>query len=277
MLKTRIIPTMLYKDFGLVKGKGFDKSRRTGSLMQAVKVYNLREVDELVYLDVAATAGEREPDYSTIAEMARECFCPLAVGGGIATLEQARKVFLAGADKIVLNTFAFKEPKLIREVASLFGSQAVIVSIDARCFKEKPLNQKPLKKENKKEIIFTQEQNGNVFYEVIVLSGKEDTSKDVVEWAKEVETLGAGEILLTSIEKDGFMQGYDLDLIKQVAEAVKIPVIAGGGAGKLEDFAMALKAGAHAVSAASLFHFTPLTPLEVKQYLKENNFNVRIN
>ncbi len=268
---------MLYKGFGLVKGKGFDKSRRVGSLMQAVKVYNLREVDELVYLDVEANQNKAGPDYQIISEMARECFCPLAVGGGITSLEQARKVFLSGADKIVLNTFAFQDPKLIKEVAASFGSQAVIVSIDARRFKEKPLNQKPLRKENKKEIIFTQEKNENVFYEVIVLSGKEETGKNVIEWAKEVEALGAGEILLTSIEKDGFMQGYDLELIKQVAKAVKIPVIASGGAGKIEDFALALRVGAHAVSAASLFHFTSLTPLEVKQYLKTQGFSVRIN
>ncbi len=271
MLKTRIMPVMLYKDFGLVKGKGFDKSRRVGSLMQAVKVYNLRAVDELVFLDVSATSNQQGPDYQIIAEMAQECFCPLAVGGGIATSEQARNVLLAGADKIVLNTSAFKKPKLIKECSALFGSQSVVVSIDTK-------RKDHLKEESKtKNSQASEGEEKSIFYEVVILSGKEETGRDVVSWAKEVEQIGAGEILLTSIEKDGFMQGYDLDLVKQVTGAVKIPVIASGGAGKLEDFAMALKAGAHAVSAASLFHFTALTPLEVKHYLKEKNFNVRIN
>jgi len=273
MLKTRIIPTMLYSDFGLVKGKGFDKSRRVGSLMQAVKVYNLREVDELVFLDTKASLNQAEPDYQLISEMANECFCPLAVGGGIAEVEQARKVLLAGADKIVLNTFAFKNPNLIKECSSLFGSQAVIVSIDAMLRQQKAL---PLKRE-KNEGATEGDSLANFSWQVVIFSGEEQTNKDVVAWAKEAEALGAGEILLTSIEKDGFMQGYDLDLIKAVCQEVKIPVIASGGAGELDDFALALRAGTHAVACASLFHFTQLTPYEVKLYLKNQGFNVRIN
>lgn len=251
MLKVRVMPTLLWKNFGLVKGEGFDSWRRIGTVMPAIKVYNRREVDELVLLDITASDEGRDPDYESVAEFAAECFVPLTVGGGIHNLEQIKLLLRSGADKVAINTAAYRNPTLITDIAQRFGSQCVVVSID---FKRHP--------------------DGR--YECYSLSGTQPEGKDPVNWAKEVETLGAGEILLTSIDRDGLMQGYDLDLIRQVTEAVNIPVIASGGAGGYEDFYLALtQAGASAVAAASIFHFTEQTPLEAKDYLQAKGLPVR--
>lgn len=251
-LKIRVMPTLLYKDLGLVKGKGFDSWRRTGSIMQAIKVYNMREVDELVFVDVTATGQEREPDFSCVDEIADECFMPLTVGGGIRTVDDVRRLLLVGADKIAINSAAVETPQLIRDIARRFGSQCVVVSID-----------------------YKKHEDGS--YEVFTRSGSLATGLDPVAWAKTVAAHDAGEILLTSIDRDGTMTGYDVELTRRVSEAVCIPVIASGGAGEYEHMAEVLKEGkADAIAAAAIYHFTERTPLEAKHYLRDNGFNVRI-
>jgi cyclase len=251
-LKIRVMPTLLYKDVGLVKGKGFDSWRRTGSVMQTVKVYNMREVDEMVFLDITATSQNREPDFEFVDEIADECFMPLTVGGGIRSVEDVRRLLMVGADKISLNTAAVENPQLITEVARRFGSQCVVVSID---FRKHP--------------------DGR--YEAFTGAGRKPTGLDPVEWAKEAERREAGEILLTSIERDGTMTGYDIELTRRVTEAVSIPVIASGGCGEYEHMAEVLSEGkASAIAAAAIYHFTQQTPLEAKKYLRERGFAVRI-
>jgi cyclase len=250
MLKVRIIPTLLWKELGLVKGIGFNSWRRVGTVMPAIKVYNTREVDELILVDIEASANQREPDYNAISDLAAECFVPLTFGGGINSIERIRNVLKAGADKVAVNTAAYKNPQLIKEASEKFGAQCIVASIDVR------------KTENAK-------------YECYEMSGLRATGKEVVAWAKELENLGAGEILLTSIELDGTMSGYDLDLVRSVASAVKIPVIASGGCGNYLDMLKAIQAGASAVAAASIFHFTEQTPLEAKRFLHQHGVSVR--
>ena len=251
MLKTRIIPTLLWKDLGLVKGVAFDSWRRLGTVLPAIKVYNSRDVDELVLVDIIASEENTRPDFDTIEDLAMECFVPFTVGGGIRTLEDVRTLLSVGADKIVLNTAAFDSPQLISQIAERFGSQCILLSIDAK-------------------------RHSNGDYECYRYSGKEKTGKRVLDWAKEMENAGAGEILLTSINNDGTMNGYDLELIKMVTQELSIPVIASGGAGNYQDLADAvLLGGAEAIAAASIFHFTEQTPQAAKLYLKEKGVSVR--
>ncbi len=251
-LKIRVMPTLLYKDLGLVKGRGFDSWRRTGSIMQTVKVYNMREVDEMVFLDITATRQGREPDFEAVDEIADECFMPLTVGGGIRTVEDVRRLLMVGADKISLNSAAVENPELIRDVARRFGSQCVVVSVD-----------------------FRRHSDGR--YEVYTGAGTRPTGLDPVEWAEEIEKYEAGEILLTSIERDGTMTGYDVELTGRVSRAISIPVIASGGCGEYEHMAQVLADGkVSAVAAAAIYHFTERTPLEAKKFLRERGFRVRI-
>lgn len=252
MPKIRIIPTLLFKEVGLVKGVGFDSWRRIGSAMQAVKVYNMREVDELIYLDVTATTDKRHPDFEAVDELADECFMPLTVGGGVRTVDDVRRLLQVGADKVAVNTAAVENPAVIREIAQRFGSQCVVISIDAR-------------------------RHADGIHEVYTHAGTIATGRDPVSLAREVEALGAGEILLTSIERDGTMTGYDVELTRRVSEAVSIPIIVSGGAGTYAHMAEVLHDGhASAVAAASMFHFTEQTPLEAKRYLREQGFRVRL-
>ncbi len=251
MLKVRIIPTLLHKDFGLVKGVGFNSWRRTGSVMQAVKVYNLREVDELVFLDVAATPAGRSPDFHLIDDIADECFMPLTVGGGVSSIGDFERLLAVGADKVAINTAAIADPSLIEEAAGRFGSQCVVVAID-----------------------FRRDPDGKLA--VHDRCGTRPAGLECVDWARRAEQLGAGEILLTSIERDGTMLGYDQEAIRDVAASVSIPVIASGGAGSYAHMKAAIDAGAAAVAAASIYHFTELTPLEAKAYLKEAGIPVRM-
>jgi len=251
MLKLRVMPTMLYKNLTLVKGVGFDSWRRVGSIMQQVKVYNLREVDELVVLDITATQEERTPDFRLVDDFADECFMPLTVGGGITKIDDIRLLLQVGADKVAINSAAVAKPNLIAEGARLFGSQCIVVSID-----------------------FKKRTDGR--YEVYTHSGTKPTGLDPVEFAREVEALGAGEILLTSIDRDGTFTGYDVELTRCVVDEVKIPVIASGGAGNYQHMIDVIQNGrASAVAAASIFHFTECTPNEAKKALEQSSIVVR--
>lgn len=250
MLKVRVIPTLLWKNFGLVKGIGFNSWRRIGSVLPAVKVFNTRQVDELMILDINASEENRDPDYEMVAEIAHECFVPLTIGGGISNVEQIKKLLRLGADKVSINSASFANPDLISEAASKFGTQCIVASIDA-----------------------VKGDDGQ--YYCHAQAGKVPTPHRVVDWAAMMEQKGAGEILLTDVQLDGTMQGYNQQLIKEVSAAVSIPVIASGGAGKLADFSEAIGNGASAIAVASLFQFTELTPLEVKQYLGTKNIPVR--
>lgn len=251
MLKVRVIPTLLWKDVGLVKGIGFDSWRRVGTVMPAIKVYNTRQVDELIVLDITATAHGRTPDFVEINEFSAECFVPLAVGGGIQNTEDIKNLLRAGADKVCINSAAFTNPSFIQEAADKFGSQCIVVSIDAQ-------------------------KKADGTYECYSNSGTKPTGKEPGSWAHEMEQLGAGEILITSIERDGTMQGYDIDLIKRVTDSVSVPVIASGGAGNYMHMYEAINEGkASAVAAASIFHFTQQTPMEAKQFLSSREIPVR--
>ena len=252
MLKTRVIPTLLWKGPGLVKGVAFDSWRRIGTLLPAVKVYNTREVDELVLVDISATREGREPDYESLSEISAECFVPLTVGGGVNRLDIIRKLLLAGADKVVINSAAYTEPRLVTEASQRYGSQCIVVGIDAKKISD-----------------------GR--YQCFSHSGTKAVGQEPAEWAERMAAEGAGEILLTSIEKDGTMEGYDVELVRQVSSRVQIPVIASGGAGGYKDMEEVLRiGGASAVAAASIFHFTEQTPLEAKEYLQEKGIHVRL-
>ncbi|MCP3924042.1 MAG: imidazole glycerol phosphate synthase subunit HisF [Desulfobacterales bacterium] len=251
MLKLRIIPTLLYKNMTLVKGVGFDSWRRVGSVIQAIKVYNMRMVDELIFVDITATRENRKPDFELVDDFADECFMPLTVGGGVNDIEDVRRLLQVGADKVAINSSAITNPGLVKEAACEFGSQCVVISIDC-------------KKNNGK-------------YEVYSHSGTQPTGLDMVEHAVEMEISGAGEILLTSIELDGTMKGYDLEMIDQVVKAVNIPVIASGGAGNYEHmYELVSKTNVDALASASIYHFTEQTPLEAKLFLKKKGINVRL-
>jgi cyclase len=250
MLKIRVIPTLLWKGPGLVKGAGFDSWRRVGPVLPAIRVYNRREVDELVLLDIAATPDGDEPDLESIADYGQDCFVPLTFGGGIREAAQVRALLRSGADKVSVNTAAFDRPELVRDIARRHGTQCVVASIDVR-------GTEPGR------------------WECYSHAGTRPTGQDAVGWARHMQAVGAGEILLTSIERDGTFQGYDLDLIAAVSAAVSVPVIASGGAGGYGDMVAAVRAGASAVAAASVFHFTELTPAGAKSALAEAGFPVR--
>jgi len=252
MLKVRVVPTLLHKGFGLVKGVQFDSRRAVGSPMQAIKVYNLRNVDELVFLDVSATLEDRGPDLDLIDELADDCFMPFAVGGGVASVDDVRDLLSVGADKVVIGTAAIEQPEIVREASERFGAQCVVVSIDTR-----------------------RRDGGDA--EVCVRSGTQPTGRDPVDVAREMEAHGAGELLVQSIDRDGVMDGYDVGTVRRVADAVQVPVVASGGAGTFEHMVDVLReGGASAVAAAAMFHFTQQTPMEAKQYLGAHGFPVRI-
>jgi len=252
VLKTRVIPTLLYKDFGLVKGVGFDSWRPVGSPMQAVKVYNLRGVDELVLLDVTATLQGRGPDLDMVDELADECFMPLTVGGGVRSLDDVGDLLRAGADKVALGTAAMADTDLVRRASDRFGAQCVVVSVDTRRHPD----------------------TGRV--SVWTRAGTHDTGLDPVEVACRAEASGAGEILLQSADRDGSMEGYDLDTISRVSAAVAIPVVASGGCGRYDDMVDAVRVGgASAVAAAAMFHFTQQTPAEAKAAMAAAGIPVR--
>lgn len=253
MLKVRVIPTLLWKGLGLVKGAGFDSWRRVGPVLPAIKVYNARDVDELILVDITATQEGELPDHDSVNDYSEECAVPLTVGGGITSVEQVLALLHSGADKIAINSAAYTHPELIEAAASRFGAQCVVASIDVRRMDD-----------------------GS--YRCFSHAGTQDTGREVEHWARELAARGAGEILLTSIERDGTMDGYDLALVEKITRAVEIPVIASGGAGSYQHMIdVVQKAGASAVAAASIFHFTELTPAGAKAAMQAAGIPVRRN
>jgi cyclase len=229
--RIRVIPVLLIQDGGLVKSIQFQKHQYVGDPINAVKIFNEKEVDEIVILDISASAENRPPDIAEIAEIASEAFMPLAYGGGITKLEEIQKILFEGAEKVVLNTSAIDRPALIGEAARQFGSQSVVASIDVK-------------------------KNWRGKYRVYRDNGRKKTGLDPVTFARQMESEGAGELFLNSIDRDGTFEGFDIDLIRQITEAVHIPVIACGGAAEISDFRKAvLEGGASAVAAGSFFVF----------------------
>jgi len=252
--RIRVIPVLLIQNGGLVKSIQFKKHQYVGDPINAVKIFNEKEVDEIVILDISATQAKRAPNIQQIAEITGEAFMPLAYGGGITSLEEIKEILYEGAEKVVLNTSALDDPQLISRAAQRFGNQSIVVSIDVH-------------------------KNWLGQYKVYRNNGTKNTSLNPVELAMQVAELGAGEIMLTSIDRDGTFGGYDLDLLKQVTQAVNIPVIACGGAAELSDFQQAVAiGGASAVAAGSMFvyqrpHRAVLISYPAQQELKEKLFS----
>jgi len=258
MLSKRIIACLDVRDGKVVKGVNFEGLREAGDPAELARRYNVEGIDEIVILDVTATVEARQARAHTIAAVAREIFLPLAVGGGIHSEADAAAAIEAGADKVSLNTAALKTPELITTLAKRYGSQAVIVAIDAKSVRLKP-------------------DATDSRYAVYVRSGQAATPRDAVEWAREATDRGAGEILLTSIDRDGTKSGFDCPMTSAVSDAVNIPVIASGGAGSFAHFAEVFRDGhADAALAASIFHFNEKSVSELKQYLSTLSIPVRI-
>ena len=250
MLAKRIIPCLDVKDGRVVKGVRFVDLRDAGDPVEAAMAYDAQGADELVFLDITASHEDRAIMLEVVRRTAEGIYMPLTVGGGIRSVDDVRRLLRAGADKISLNTAALARPEVIREAAQRFGSQCIVVAIDAR-------------REGERWGVYTH-------------GGRRPAGRDAVQWARDAVELGAGEILLTSMDRDGTKDGYDLELTRAVSEAVTVPVIASGGAGSLEHFHDALVDGrADAALAASLFHFGIYTIAEAKQYLAERGVEVR--
>ena len=261
MLAKRIIPCLDVKDGRVVKGVNFVELRDAGDPVEHARAYDAAGADELIFLDITASYEKRDILLDVVRAVADQVFIPFAVGGGVRTVEDFRGILLAGADKVSINTAAVENPALIIDAAEKFGSQCVVVAIDA---KSKVKRQK------------AKVENSNLPWEVYIHGGRTPTGKDVIEWAREAEARGAGEILLTSMDRDGTRDGYDIELTRTVADAVSIPVIASGGAGRIEHFADVIIDGhASAVLAASLFHFGELSVAQVKEYLARRGVAVR--
>ena len=252
MYTKRIIPCLDVKEGRVVKGTNFVGLRDAGDPVELAAKYDLEGADELVFLDITASVEERATMRDVVDKTASEVFMPLTVGGGIRTVEDVRKMLQAGADKVSFNTAAIKNPSILRECATLFGRQCTVLAVDAK-------------------------RVGDNKWEVYINGGRTPTGLDVLEWVREATALGAGEILLTSMDADGTKDGYDIALTRAVSEALSVPVIASGGAGKLEHFYEVLTEGkADAVLAASVFHYGQFRVREVKEYLRERGVEVRL-
>ncbi|MGI1660378.1 MAG: imidazole glycerol phosphate synthase subunit HisF [Desulfitobacterium sp.] len=251
MLAKRIIPCLDVHEGRVVKGTNFVNLRDAGDPVELAALYDQEGADELVFLDITASSEGRETMVEVVRRTAEKVFIPFTIGGGLRTTQDIRKMLRAGADKVSLNTSAVQNPNLIEEGAHAFGSQCIVVAIDAR-------------------------QTSRGTWEVYIHGGRTPTGKDVLQWAEEVERLGAGEILLTSMDRDGTKNGYDLELTRAVSRAVSLPVIASGGVGTLEHLAEGLTTGeADAVLAASIFHYREYSIAEAKAYLKARGTPVR--
>jgi cyclase len=255
MLTKRIIPCLDVKDGRVVKGVKFLNLRDAGDPVEIAQVYDREEADEIVFLDITASYEKRRTMLDVVRRTAETVFMPLTVGGGIRTLEDIRNLLNAGTDKVSINTAAIKNPGLVKKAAERFGSQCIVVAIDAkRCLQPKKLK-----------------------WEVYINGGRTPTGIDALEWGRKAETLGAGEILLTSMDMDGTKDGYDIELTRQFSENLSIPIIASGGAGNLEHLYQVLKGGkADAALAASIFHFREYSIREAKEYLREKGVEVRM-
>jgi cyclase len=281
MLAKRIIPCLDVKDGRVVKGINFVELRDAGDPVEQAKLYDEAGADELVFLDITATHEARKTVMALARAVADQVFIPFTIGGGIRTVDDMRGILRAGADKISVNSAAVRNPEIISQGAEAFGSQAIVVAIDARRV-GKPSsvvgNRSSVASEQLTNSQFTihNSQLNIPHWEVYVSGGRTPTGLDAVAWAKEAERRGAGEILLTSMDGDGTQEGYDIELTRAIADAVNIPVIASGGAGTLQHFAQALTdGGADAALAASLFHYKQLTIAEVKNYLANQGIPVR--
>ena len=248
----RVIPCLDVDAGRVVKGVNFQDLVDAGDPVEMARVYDAEGADELVFLDITASSGSRETTYDVVRRTAEQVFIPLTVGGGVRQPDDVDRLLRAGADKVGVNTAAVERPELLRECARRFGSQCVVLSVDAR-------------------------RGGDTAsgFEVTTHGGRKGTGIDAVEWAARGEELGVGEVLLNSMDADGTRQGYDVEMLRAVRQAVRVPVIASGGAGRLEDFAPAIEAGADAVLAASVFHFGQLTIGAVKQALRDAGHPVR--
>ncbi|MEW5800727.1 MAG: imidazole glycerol phosphate synthase subunit HisF [bacterium] len=252
MLAKRIIPCLDIKDGRVVKGVSFINLRDAGDPVDVARIYESEQADEIVFLDITASHEKRDIILEVARRTSEMVFMPLTIGGGIRTLKDIERLLKAGADKVSINTSAVENPQLVRLSAEYFGSQCIVVAIDAK-------------------------KNGPSSWEVFTHGGRTPKGIDALAWAKEVESLGAGEILLTSMDQDGQQNGYDLAMVRTISEGVQIPVIASGGAGTLEHLYQAFTEGkADAVLAASIFHYRTFTISQAKAYLKERNIPVRM-
>jgi cyclase len=269
MLAKRIIPCLDIDRGRVVKGVNFVDLRDAGDPVENAKVYEREGADELVFLDISASFENRSTTIALVRKIAGVVFMPLTVGGGIRTPEDIRALLLAGADKISLNTAAVKNPKLITETSKVFGNQCIVVAIDAKLRKSEVRGQRSeVRRKN-----LTSDKR----WEVYINGGRTPTGLDAVAWATRVEKLGAGEILLTSMDCDGTKDGFDIELTKAITGAVNIPVIASGGAGRLEHFLEIFKkTKATAALAASIFHYREISIKEIKSYLKRKGIEVRV-
>lgn len=246
-----MIPVLLLKNGGLYKSSRFRDFKYVGDPINAVKIFNEKEVDEIILLDIDATSGGRSPDLSVIQEISSEAFMPLGYGGGISTVDMIRSVLRSGAEKIIINNAAINNPKLIYEAAKEFGSQCVVVSVDVK-----------------------KDWRGN--YRVYALNGKVNTGKNPREFSKVMEEMGAGEIFLNSIERDGTYAGYDLTLVESVSSHLDIPVIICGGASSISDFELGIKSGASAVAAGSMFVFQRPHNAVLISYPEQNSLHQKL-
>lgn len=258
-IAVRVIPCLDVDAGRVVKGVNFQNLRDAGDPVELAREYYRQGADELTFLDVTASSKGRETTYDMVRRTAEELFIPLTVGGGVRTVEDVDKLLRCGADKVGVNTAAINDPDLISQVADRFGAQVLVLSIDAR-------------RENNPDGS-RHTQSG---YEVTTMGGKYRTGIDAVEWAQKAAELGAGEILLNSMDADGTQDGFDIEMIRDVRFVVSVPIIASGGAGRVEDFPPAIEAGADAVLAASVFHFGQLTIAQVKEELRNNGHEVRL-
>ena len=250
VLKLRVIPCLDVKDGRVVKGVNFVSLRDAGDPVEQAALYDAAGADELTFLDITASHENRDTILDVVSRTAARVFLPLTVGGGIRAVEDMRRLLLAGADKCSINSAAVARPELVGEAARKFGSQCVVVAVDAKC-------------------------SGDSWH-VFTHGGRRDTGMDAVEWCRQVVALGAGEILLTSMDRDGTGQGFDLELLRAVCGAVRVPVVASGGVGSLQHFVEGAQAGATGLLAASVFHFGTFTIAQVKQALGEAGLPVRL-
>tara|TARA_A100001011_G_C14215715_1_gene801950 strand:- start:621 stop:1379 length:759 start_codon:yes stop_codon:yes gene_type:complete len=252
MLKIRIIPCLDVKEGRVVKGVNFKNLKDAGDPVLAAKAYDELGADELCFLDIAATLENRNVTLTLVRKTAERCFIPITVGGGVRTIEDVRNLLLNGADKVSFNSEAIKNPEIISRASNKFGSQCIVVAIDAKKINEN-------------------------YWEIFSHGGTRETGIDALSFAKEMQKRGAGEILLTSMDKDGTKNGYDIELTKLISDSLKIPIIASGGAGKLQHLSSVIKKGkASAILAASIFHFGELSIRDAKSFLKSEGIPVRI-